>query len=89
MQEQCYYSTWQLQYYLYYFITHYVFSIHVFIQHISIQLILPDSLRGRVYHSTDVLTAHENKRSLLNFGGIYDADTIVADTTLVDIGRWH
>ena len=50
---------------------------------------LPDSLRGWCGHSTDVLPAHENKRSLLNFGGTYDADTFVADTTLVDIGRWH
>ena len=57
---------------------------------------LPDSLKGRCYHTTTVMHQDVNRKRLIHFGGLDewpeddDADTWhpVAETTIVELGEW-
>ena len=58
-------------------------------------MMLPDSLRGRMGHTTTLLHTDDTHKQLVAYGGLdeipedNDADTWVplADTTIVDIGE--
>ena len=55
---------------------------------------LPDSLKGRMTHTTIIVHRDSTHKRLVNFGGLYDIpevdDTVyvpVADTTIVELGE--
>ena len=56
---------------------------------------LPDSLKGRMIHTTTIVHRDSTHKRLVNFGGVYDfpedGDTDlavpVADTTIVELGE--
>ena len=58
-------------------------------------MMLPDSLRGRVYHTTTILHTDDTHKQLVAYGGLDeepeddDPDKAVplADTTVVEIGE--
>ena len=58
-------------------------------------MMLPDSLRGRVYHTTTILHTDDTHKQLVAYGGVdeYPEDgdpdkaVPVADTTVVEIGE--
>ena len=57
---------------------------------------LPDSLKGRFYHTTTVVHHDANHKRLIHFGGMDeypeddDLDTWhpVSETTIVELGEW-
>ena len=61
----------------------------------NLQVMLPDSLKGRFWHTSTILhTDHAHKR-VIHFGGLDErpegkASTWrpVAETTIVDLGEW-
>ena len=58
-------------------------------------MMLPDSLRGRLYHTTTILHTDDTHKQLVAYGGLDespedgDADKVVpvADTSIVEIGE--
>ena len=59
-------------------------------------MMLPDSLRGRVWHTTTLLHTDDTHKQLVAYGGLDELpekedgpDTVVpvADTTIVEIGE--
>ena len=71
-------------------------SIGVAIFVFNLQVILPDSLKGRCWHSTTITHQTSTKKRLIQFGGLdkvpesTDASTLhpVADTTIAELGEW-
>ena len=55
---------------------------------------LPDSLKGRFYHSTTIVQGDASHKRLIHFGGLnkYDSkedfEHPVAETTIVELGEW-
>ena len=58
---------------------------------------LPDSLKGRCYHTTTIIQRDPTQKRLVHFGGLDevpentgDPDTFhpVAETTIVELGDW-
>ena len=61
----------------------------------NLQVILPDSLKGRFWHTTTVVHHDATHKRLIHFGGFYEipegkASTWhpVAETTIVELGEW-
>ena len=60
------------------------------------QIIIPDHLRGRMFHTTTIVHCDSTRRQLVTYGGIYelpgDGKQIsaipVADTTIMELGKW-
>ena len=55
-------------------------------------MMLPDSLRGRFWHTTTLLHTDDNHKQLVAYGGVDedgdpDKAVPVADTTIVEIGE--
>ena len=62
----------------------------------NLQVMLPDSLKGRYFHTT-VVERDDTRRRLIHFGGLDEVledddepDTVhpVAETTIVELGEW-
>ena len=58
---------------------------------------LPDSLKGRCYHTTTIVHHDATHKRLIHFGGLDEEpedddapDTVhpVAETTIVELGEW-
>ena len=55
---------------------------------------LPDSLKGRLFHTTTVVHYDANHKRLIHFGGLYEVPESagkahpVAETTIVELGEW-
>ena len=63
----------------------------------NLQVMLPDSLKGRWFHTTTIVHLDATRKKLIHFGGFYevpedlgDANTYhpVAETTIVELGEW-
>ena len=63
----------------------------------NLQVILPDSLKGRFWHSTTIVHQDLTHKRLINFGGMDEEpedwdepDTWhpVAETTIMELGEW-
>ena len=57
---------------------------------------LPDTLRGRVWHTTTIVDCDSTHKKLIHFGGLdeYPVDDPdkahpVAETTIVELGEWN
>ena len=63
---------------------------------VHLQVMLPDSLKGKCYHTTTITHQTSTKKRLIQFGGFdevpesTDSSTLhpVAETTIVELGEW-
>ena len=61
-----------------------------------VQVMLPDTLRGRMFHTTTIIHCDPTHKKLIHFGGLdewpEDGDVNkthpVAETTIVELGEW-
>ena len=64
---------------------------------IPFQVTLPDFLKGRALHTTTIAHIDPTRKSLVNYGGVYEisrsddpnTNVAVADTTIVEMGECY
>ena len=62
----------------------------------NVQVMLPDSLKGRFWHTTNIVHTESTHKKLIHFGGLDEwpedsgSNTYhpVAETTIVELGEW-
>jgi len=60
-----------------------------------VQVMLPDTLRGRYFHTTTIVHCDPTHKKLIHFGGLDewpegypDEAHPLAETTIVELGEW-
>jgi len=59
-----------------------------------VQVMLPDTLRGRMFHTTTIVHCDPTHKKLIHFGGLDEIPEDVnkthpvAETTIVELGEW-